>query len=448
MSRIDIDARVDRIQLPENQRLRYLLTEHQQSCTAAGCREPFFLFGGTESPFPLPGPVISGLRQQDPDGRLSDPAGLPELRKAVSAFHSHHYQVMADPERIVIGHGVKGLLFPVFTLLGGSVIVPSPGWLGYLPQLRMLNKPYYRLYGNRSTNYKIRAPSLRALLKGLVKTQHLLLLNNPGYPSGILYTEPELREIADICREYSTLILANETGGLLTYDPSRFISMGRIYPEGTFIINSLSLDRSAAGVRIATCILPEGSDRKVLLELIKILDTVYAAAATPMQQAAITAYLPGPEMDAWIRDTREIHRIMTTHLAEGFAAIEGIRVIIPDGGFSFLVDLNPLASRLGEAGIIYSNDLAPALIQHPYHIATVAGEAMMAAYAEFYMKIAATDYDARSALEAYRRSSPGGDEEEAAFFARFGSRMIRGKEMFEEWITDLKEGRVHVQREM
>lgn len=175
--------------------------------------------------------------------------------------------------------------------------------------------------------------------------------------------------------------------------------MGSIYPEGTFVLNGLSMDRSAGGLRIGTCILPEGSDQALKDELIKVLATVYTAAVTPVQQAAIPAYLPNPAMDAYLHDTREIHRIMTTRLAARCAAIEGVRTIIPEGGFSFMVDLNVMIAEIRAAGIQYSNDLAPAMIQHPYHIATVTGEAMMAGYDDFYIRFSATDYDGTAALE-------------------------------------------------
>lgn len=441
MAGLTIDARVDRIQQPDNLRYNEVIAQQKEVCALTGCHEPFYSFGKAESPFPVPEGLKTALDLKACDGGLADPAGLTELRTAVSGFYARHYQMSVSPDRIIIGHGVKGLVFPIFTFLMGSVIVPSPGWLGYLPQLRILNKPYYRLYGHRGAQYKIRPQQLAALLKGLVKSQHLLVLNNPGDPTGILYSRSELEEIAKICREYNTFILANEAYSLLTYDPGRFVSMGTIYPEGTFVLNGLSMDRSAGGYRIGTCIMPEGTDRKAIEAFVKVLATVYSASATPIQLAAVQAYLPEPAMDTYLHDTREIHRIMATRLATRCSQIEGVRTTIPEGGFSFMVDLNAMAPELQAAGMIYSNDLSPAMIQHPYHIATVTGEAMMAAYADFYIRFSATDYDGEKALAEYRTSPPKSAEEEDAFFHRHGLRMITGIEMFQTWIHDVKSGK-------
>ncbi|WP_394698458.1 pyridoxal phosphate-dependent aminotransferase [uncultured Methanospirillum sp.] len=437
---IMIDARVDRIQQPDTLRFSQLVAGQKHVCQSVACCEDFFSFGRAESPFPVPDDIRVEISGKSCPGTLADPAGLPELREAVSGFYARNYNITADADRIIIGHGVKGLVLPIFTILAGSVIVPSPGWLGYLPQLRILNKPYYRLYGHYAAQYKIRPTQLAAMLKGLVKSQHLLILNNPGYPTGNLYTEKDLKEIAAICRESNTLILANEAYSLLTYDLSKFVSMGSIYPEGTFVLNGLSMDRSAGGLRIGTCILPEGSDQALKDELIKVLATVYTAAVTPVQQAAIPAYLPNPAMDAYLHDTREIHRIMTTRLAARCAAIEGVRTIIPEGGFSFMVDLNVMIAEIRAAGIQYSNDLAPAMIQHPYHIATVTGEAMMAGYDDFYIRFSATDYDGTAALESYRSVPPKTPSDEEAFFMRHGARMAAGIEMFSRWVSDVRSG--------
>ena len=388
----------------------------------------------------VPDDIRIDFSPQKSPGILADPAGLYELREAVSGFYARNYHLNADPDRIIIGHGVKGLIFPIFTLLMGSIIVPSPGWLGYLPQLRILNKPYYRLYGHHAAKYKIRPAQLAALLSGLVKSQHLLIMSNPGYPTGNLYTEKDLREIADVCREYNTLILANEAYSLLTYDQSRFVSMGTIYPEGTFVLNGLSMDRSAGGLRIGTCIMPEGCDQQVIDEFVKIIATVYTATATPIQQAAVPAYLPNPAMDSYLHDTREIHRIMTTRLAAESAKIPGVRTIIPEGGFSFMADLNEIIAEIEAAGIQYSNDLAPALLQHPYHVATVTGEAMMAAYADYYIRFSATDYDGTRALEAFRASPLKNEDDEESFFQEHGARMIVGMQKFRLWVEDVRTG--------
>lgn len=439
MAGIIIDAKVDRIQVPENLRYFRLIEEQQERCAEKGCQGEVFKFGLGQSPFPVPAPLQKALSLHSGMGTYADPIGNNEIREAVASFYKTRFGLDVEPYRVITGHGAKGLIFSIFTLITGSVIIPSPGWLGYLPQLRILNVPYYRLYTHGAGNFKIRPQTLEAMLKGLVKTQHLLILNNPGNPTGALYTKEELNNIANVCRKYNTFILSDEVYSLLTYDPGSFVSMGKIYPEGTFVIHSLSAGMGAGGFRLGSCIMPEGISPSAICDVAKIAATIYTSSAAPLQQAGIAAYRSGEEMDQYLEAVRNILRIMTSRLAHMCGAIEGIRVTVPRAGFYFMVDMNPLTDALQKAGILYSNDLAPALISHPYHIATVTGEAMMAPYGDFFIRFACTDFDGESALLEYLEKPPAPEEEEA-FFEKYGERMIEGMKMFQKWVRDIREG--------
>ena len=440
MAGIIIDAKVDRIQVPENLRYLRLIEEQKERCAENGCQAPMFKFGLAQVPFPVPAPLQKALSLHSGKGGYANPIGNEKLRESVASFYKSRFDMEIEPYRVVTGHGAKGLIFSLFTLLTGSVIIPSPGWLGYLPQLRILNVPYYRLYTSSVNNFKIKPQSLEAMLKGLVKTQHLLILNNPGNPTGDLYTREELKHIAEVCKKYNTLILADEVYSLLTYNQDSFFSMGNIYPEGTFVIHSLSAAMGAGGYRLGSCIMPKGCNPAVIRDIAKIAATVYTSSATPVQEASIAAYQSGDEMDQYLHAVRSIHRIMTTKLSNLCRKCEFIRVTVPKGGFYFMVDMNPLTNELQKAGIMYSNDLAPAMASHPYHIVTVTGEAMMAPYGDFYIRFAVTDYDGEGALLEFLDKPPKTPDEEEKFFRKYGSRMIEGIEMFKKWVQDIRDG--------
>jgi len=76
-------------------------------------------------------------------------------------------------------------------------------------------------------------------------SQPPLVLNNPHNPTGALYTKQELENLANVCRNHNVLVLADEIYALDTYDFSQFTSLGTVYPEGAFVANDLSQDRSA-----------------------------------------------------------------------------------------------------------------------------------------------------------------------------------------------------------
>ncbi len=180
--------------------------------------------------------------------------------------------------------------------------------------------------------------------------------------------------IAEVCRTNGALVLADEIYALTTYDIETFVSMGTLYPEGTFVTGGLSKDRSAAGYRFGACILPSESSDKIYSDFAKTAATLYTNITTPVQYAAITAYSPpDPAIDRYLKETRDIHRMMGGYFSRVFSSVEGISTTKPHGAFYFLADLNELKLLLEKKGIVSSNNLQKALLAHPWHVATVTG---------------------------------------------------------------------------
>lgn len=239
-----------------------------------------------------------------------------------------------------------------------------------------------------------------------------MILNNPNNPTGAVCSETELRDIADVCRKHSTLILADEIYALTTYGVSRFQSMASIYPEGTFVTNGLSKDKSAGGYRLGSCIVPDYQTEVIKQNLTKVIATTYTNVTTPIQYAALAAFEPNEEIEEYFRVTREIHRIMGTYFSKKCNRIAGVRATIPDSTFYFSLDFNELSSDLKRKGVMTSNDLGKSLISHPFHFAAVTGDGCMLEPDNYGARIAFVDYDGQQTLANFKQNLPqfGSDE--------------------------------------
>lgn len=441
MNRITINAdpRVDTITMPENVRIGLMLREQRKKCSLHGCNEEFFGFAFGQSPFPIPEPISDALIANATLGQYVDAAGTPEVREAISGFYRRHFGIEADAERVLVGNGSSELIFMIFSMLSGSVILPSPSWIGYAPQLRFLGKPYHMLPTRMENSYKIDPHDLDNLLENSVDGQHILVLNNPNNPTGAFYHHDELKEIADVCRRRGCLVLADEIYALTTYEIGDFVSMGVVYPEGCFVTGGLSKDRSSAGYRFGTCILPSSCSEKMASDFAKIAATLYTNVATPVQYAAVTAYSPNPAIERYLEMTRDIHRMMGEYFAAAFSNIPGISTTRPEGAFYFLMDMNELKPALQKKGIQTAGDLQAALLSHPYHVATVGGDAIMMPQDTFSFRIAFVDYDGARALDLYQQSKPGTPEECSQFVRSAAPRMVNGVDMIRRFVEDLHE---------
>ena len=257
---------------------------------------------------------------------------------------------MSAPERIYVGPGTKELIFNLLEILHGTVILPTPAWLGYLPQIRFLKKNFHML--PTRANKKISPNDLRKLALRLQDRQKILILNNPNNPTGLLYDQLELEEIADVCKEQNIAIISDEIYAQTTFNFSKFVSMGKIYPEGTFVTNGLSKSHAAGGYRLGYVIFPQHAvDLKAQFK--KILATEYTAVSTPIQYAAVAGFEISKDMDEYFEIIRNIHHIMGEYTHNALVEIDGVKATKPDATFYLLADFNSFATDLQKVKIHY-----------------------------------------------------------------------------------------------
>ena len=438
MKQIQVENQVDKVVIPDNLKVGLMVAEQRERCASRGCTEEFYGLGFGQSPFHVLPALSKALADSAEKGHYSAAEGILELRKSIAGFNKRHFGLDVDPSRIIIGPGTKDIINTLFGMIKGDVIIPSPSWIGYRPQIHLLNKHFHTFFLKLEHDYKIQPDEFEKFVSQLHDEQHILVLNNPHNPTGALYTRQELENLANVCRKYNVLILADEIYALDTYDFSQFTSMGLVYPEGTFVTNGLSKDRSAGGYRLGSCILPTTSSEKLASDYKKVAATVYTNVSTPTQYAAIKAYEPNQEIDQYISITRDIHRIMGTYLSEEWGKVEGITTTKPKGAFYFYADFNQLTSDLKRKNVITSNQLGESLLSCPFHIAVVTGDACMLEPDNFGARIAFVDYDGKKTYDDYKNNKPKTISEEIEFVKRNAPLMVRSIDALKEWVKFIK----------
>jgi len=286
-------------------------------------------------------------------------------------------------------------------------------------------------------NKKIAANDLKRLALRLQDRQKILILNNPHNPTGMLYNKSELEEIADVCRELNITVISDEIYAQTTYDFSKFVSMGKIYPEGTFVTNGLSKSHAAGGYRLGYVIFPQHAvDLKAQFK--KILATEYTAVSTPIQHAAVAGFEISYEMDEYFKITRNIHKIMGEYTYNSLTAIDGIKATKPDATFYLLADFNAYSPELQQAKITTSQKLSEALIVHPYHTAIVGGDSLVLERTDFSARIAYVDYDGSKVFDAYQQQTPKTFSDRVEFVQHNAPKIVAGLNMLEKFFESLK----------
>ncbi|PIW32764.1 MAG: aminotransferase class I/II [Nitrosopumilales archaeon CG15_BIG_FIL_POST_REV_8_21_14_020_37_12] len=431
-----VDQQVEDIELPENLKLNTFLQEFHSDCRHPECNFGFYGFAFGQSPFPVPRVIQDALIKNAHKGGYAAVPGIPDLRNAISKYNKHYFQMDIDPKRIYVGPGTKELIFNLLEILHGTVILPTPAWLGYLPQIRFLKKNYHMLPAR--ANKKISPSDLRKLALRLHDRQKILILNNPNNPTGLLYDQLELEEIADVCREQSITVISDEIYAQLTFDFTKFVSMGKIYPEGTFVTNGLSKSHAAGGYRLGYVVFPQHAvDLKIQFK--KILATEYTAVSTPIQYAAIPGFEISDEMNEYFEITRNIHRIMGEYTYNEITKIEGIKATKPEATFYLLADFNLYAPELQNAKITTSQRLSESLIVHPYHTAIVGGDSLVLERTDFSARIAYVDYDGAKVYQNYKDQKPKTYSDKMEFAKNNAPKITAGVKMISKFFEKIKQ---------
>ena len=438
MSEILVEPHVDKITMPDNLKVGLMIAEQRKKCSSGGCNEEYYALGFGQSPFHVPPPLVTALQNSASQGHYSAAEGILELRASISEFNKRHFGIDVDPDRIVIGPGTKDLLNTLVGMIKGGVILPSPSWIGYRPQINLVDKHFHTFHLNPENNYRIEPEILDDFASKLDGEQHMMVLNNPHNPTGIVYTKQELEKITEVCRKHNILVLSDEIYALDTYNMDDFVSMGQIYPEGSFITNGLSKDRSAGGYRLGSCILPTNSTTKLFEDFKKIAATVYTNVSTPTQYAAIKAYEPNEEIEDYINTTRQIHKIMGHYLSDQWNTVDGIKTTRPDGAFYFFANFNELSENLKKKGVATSNQLADSLISCPHHIGVVTGDACMLDPNDYGARIAFVDYNGKRAFDDYKNNTPKSTSDELEFVKRNSPMMVKSVDSLRKWVEYIK----------
>jgi aspartate aminotransferase len=392
-----------------------------------------FHMGFGESPFPIH-PIIQKALCNNAHQRSYLPTqGILPLREQICAFYESMFELQILPEQIIVGPGSKVLLFNAMMALEGPLIVPTPSWVSYDDQARLLGKEVVYIRTDIETSYLMTAEIFEGALRNhrfQRNEQKILILNYPNNPTGQNYTNAQLKDLADIARENNFIILSDEIYALLTYQDHEHHSISEYYPEGTLVTGGLSKDRSAGGLRVGAIILPK-EEPELLETMLTVASNTWSCLAAPIQYAAVEAYRPNPEISNYIRDCAAICELVTKHLHQKLRNCD-VRCPAPKGAFYLFPDWEKDRKNLASKGIRTSMDISEALLRD-WNVATLPGSDFGMIPEALCVRLATVDYDGKVALEKYREDPQKAVNNPDSFTNQIAPRLVKAVEILERF---------------
>ncbi len=185
-----------------------------------------------------------------------------------------------------------------------------------------------------------------------------------------MFAEEDITVLGAWARAQGLTIISDEIYAELAHGWRPHISLARVYPEGSIITGGLSKTFSAGGWRLGYAILPPGESGARLSQALRALASeIWSAAATPVEEAAIAAFVPNADLEAYVRRSARIHGHVTHALYQTLSELD-IACPKPAGGFYLYPDFAPWRASLAQLGVTTSTHLASYLL-NTWSIATL-----------------------------------------------------------------------------
>ena len=310
-------------------------------------------FGCGEPDFDTPQYIKDAAIKAIADGftKYTPASGTLDLKKAVAEKFKKDNGLEYEAKNVVISNGAKHSLVNAFSAIlnpGDEVIIPAPFWVSYPEMVKMADGTPVILNTTEENGFKFSAKDLEEAINPKTKA---LVLNSPSNPTGMVYTEEELRAIADVCVKHKIFVIADEIYEKLIYD-GKHISIASFNDEIkdlTITINGVSKSYAMTGWRIGFAVAND--------KIAKIMANVQSHAASnpnSIAQAATLAALTGPQDE--VEEMRLVFKERRDYMANRINSIEGVSCTMPQGAFYIMMNIEKLIGKTIAGTVITGSD--------------------------------------------------------------------------------------------
>ena len=319
--------------------------------------------------------------------------GLVELRKAIQTKFKRDNGLEFDLSQIVVSNGAKQSIANICMSLldeGDEVAILAPYWVSYSEIVKVAGGVPVLVSAGIEQDYKVTADQVR---KALTERTRILLFSSPCNPTGSVYTEPELRAIADVIAERDDIyIISDEIYEYINFT-DQHVSIGTFenVRDRTITVNGFSKGFAMTGWRLGYI----GAPQWIASACSKIQGQFTSGATAFGQMAgahALTSDMtPTHEMKAAFLQRRDM---MIGELSK----ISGMKVNKPQGAFYIFPDISSyFGKKAGGFAINNADDFCEYLLKEA-HVAVVTGSAFGAPEC-FRISYAASEAELREAVK-------------------------------------------------
>ncbi|NBW02837.1 MAG: pyridoxal phosphate-dependent aminotransferase [Cytophagia bacterium] len=324
-----------------------------------------------EPDFKTPAHICDAAKKAIDDGfhGYSPVAGYPDLRMAIANKLKRDNNLEWGSENIVVSTGAKHSLANAIAALinpGDEVIIFSPYWVSYSEMVKLADGKSVLVQGAFDNNFKVTAEQFEAAITPKTK---MVMFSSPNNPTGSVYTESELRDIANVvARHENIFVLADEIYEYINFTQGGHFSIGSIpeIKERVITVNGVAKGHAMTGWRIGFI-----AAAKWIADGVEKLQGQVTSGTNSIAQKASVAAFNGPLDHAY--EMKEAYDRRRKLVVGKLREIPGFKVNMPDGAFYAFPDISYYFGKSdGKTTIKDSDDFCTWLLMDAF-VATVAG---------------------------------------------------------------------------
>jgi aspartate aminotransferase len=300
--------------------------------------------------------------------RYTPTPGIAELREAIAKKLKDDNGLEYKAGQVVVSNGAKQSIYNALMVLldpGDEVVIPTPAWVSY-PEMVRLAAGVPVMVDTQPNQYRLDA---RALAAAITPGTKVIMLNNPCNPTGVVYTDAELRMVAELAVKNDLYVISDEIYEKLTYG-AEFISiasLGHEILDRTITVNGFSKAYAMTGWRMGYA-----AANVQIAEAMSSFQSQVTSGASSITQKAALAALRGDQ--APVETMRVQFDRRRGYVAGRLKEMPGVNLdTMPEGAFYIFPRVDELyGKRVAGLEIDGSGTFAEALLERS-RVAVVPG---------------------------------------------------------------------------
>jgi len=288
--------------------------------------------------FPAPAELVEAAARALREGynQYAITWGAPAFRQALAEKVRRFNGITVDPDRhITVTCGATEAMMATLLAVvnpGEEVIVFEPFYENYGPDTKLSGAVPRFVRLRLEPDFPFDPDEIRAQISPRTKA---IIVNSPHNPTGKVFSQTELDQVADLCHRHNLLAITDEVYEHILYDGHTHRTLASLpgMAERTVIVNSLSKSYSVTGWRVGWTIAPP----PITDAIRKVHDFLTVGAAAPLQEAGVTA-LRFPRQ--YYADLAAMYQRKRDTLL-GILGEAGFRCLVPSGAYYIMCEITP-----------------------------------------------------------------------------------------------------------